>query len=354
MAHTTTGPLEAIYRRVASLHGALYRSGLLRRQSLDLFTVSVGGLRFGGAGKTPLVQLLARPTDAILSRGYGGRVRGAASVALGEGTSGAPWARPVSVDGRVRPAREWSAWLGDEPALLAASLPGVPVGVCPDRAAAARLVLAGADPRRFLLDDGFSHHRLARDVDLVVIPVAGGGGGPGPVPGPQREGDAALARADALVLLNDGAAELDDGAAVGAGSALAFSGPLAVVRRTVTGLWRWPDGGAAGPEELAGSTLFPVCGVGRPDSFRRLVAGLPGVRVLEGRAFGDHHRFGAGELVRVEADARREGADAVVSTVKDAMRLPADWTPSLPWWIVEAALVWERGRESIEEVVPPP
>jgi tetraacyldisaccharide-1-P 4'-kinase len=354
MAYTTTGPLEALYQRVASLHGALYRSGLLRRQALDRFTVSVGGLRFGGAGKTPLVRLLARPTDAILTRGYGGRVRGAPHVARGEGTDGAPWARPVSVGGHVRPARDWSAQLGDEPALLAAALPGIPVGVCPDRAAAARAIVGDADPHRFVLDDGFSHHRLGRDADLVVIPVNARGEGLGPVRGRQREGDAALARADGLVLLHDGVAGLDSVAADRAGSELAFRGPLGIVRRSVSGVWRWPDGEAAGPADLARCTLFPICAIGRPDSFRRLVEGFPGARVLEGRAYRDHHRFGAHELARDEATARDLGADAVVSTVKDAMRLPADWTPSLPWWIVEAALVWDRGRESIEEVVTPP
>jgi tetraacyldisaccharide 4'-kinase len=228
------------------------------------------------------------------------------------------------------------------------------VGVCPDRAAAASAIVGDADPHRFLLDDGFSHHKLRRDADLVVIPVTARGEGVGPVPGRQREEDAALARADGLVLLHDGAAELDSGAADGAGSALAFDGPLGIVRRSVSGLWRWPDGEAAGPADLAECTLFPVCAIGRPDSFRQLVEGFPGARVLAGRAYRDHHRFAAHELARDEATARDLGADAVVSTVKDAMRLPADWTPSLPWWIVEAALVWDRGRESIEEVVSPP
>ncbi len=348
-----SGPLEALYQRVASLHGGLFRAGLLPRQRLDRFTVSVGALRFGGAGKTPLVQDLARPDDAILTRGYGGRRRGPCTV-VGEADDGAPWQRPLTLDGERRSAGGWSAEIGDEAALLAAALPGVVLGIGADRAAAARAVTRRASPRRFLLDDGFSHHRLRRDADLVVIPVVGEGADLRPAAGPRREGEGALTRASGLVLVHDGRGPVDLERAPALAAIRAFAGPVGAVRRRLARVWRWPDGGRGGVDELAGRALFPVCAIGRPEGLEATLGALPDTRIVGGRWFRDHHRFKSAELAAAEVDARAAGADAVVSTIKDAVRLPPDWTPSLPWWIVDAALEWERGRELIEEAVSAP
>ncbi len=354
MDETAPGLLELLYQRAAALHGGLYRSGLLRRQALDRFTVSVGGLRFGGAGKTPAVQLLAGPGDAILTRGYGGRSLATPRVAVGEGGDGAPWMRTVAVDGEVRQARDWSGELGDEPALLAATLPAVPVGIHADRAAAAIQVLASHDPRRFLLDDGFSHHRLARDVDLTVLPVREVGSELLLVPGRQREGPASLRRAAALMLLLEGDEHPSPDAVETLREILPCRGPAALVRRLVTSLWRFPQGENAPADTVRGRRALTVAAIGRPPSFQRVVDVQLGVQRVGQRTFRDHHRFSPGELEDVDREARRLGAEIVVSTPKDAIRLPRDWTPSLPWWIVDTALAWDRGREAIEGVVSAP
>lgn len=345
---------ELLYQKAAGVHGGLYRRGVLPRSSLDRFTVSVGALRFGGAGKTPLVQELAGPDDAVLIRGYGGRGATEPRVALGEGGDGPPWQRPVRVGDQVRPAREWSRELGDEAALLAAVLPGTPVGVCPDRGAAAAVILADHDPGRFLLDDGFSHHPSHRDVDLVVVPVEEDGGRLYPIPGRHREPWSALERAHALVLLSDGIAPAREGAFDRLVADLAFGGVAALVRRLVTALLCFPGGEGASVDALKGQRVFTACALGRPDSLREVATGQLGVQVAGGRAFRDHHRFDADDLLAVEREATDAGAGAVISTPKDAVRMPAGWTPSLPWWIVEASLTWDRGHRALEEVVAAP
>lgn len=354
MSNGAPSLFERLYQRAARVHGGLYRRGVLRRSSLDRFTVSVGALRFGGAGKTPLVQELAGSDDAVLIRGYGGEVGAEPRVATGEGDDGPPWQRALRVGDEVKPAREWSRELGDEATLLAAALPGIPVGVCPDRRAAATAILARHAPRRFLLDDGFSHHRLRRDADLVVVPVEEDRGRLYPIPGHHREPWSALDRADALVLLSGENAPPRDGVFEALVEALAYGGVTALVRREVTALWGFQGGERVPTDTLRGCRVATVCAVGRPRSVSQIATGPLGARVAAEHAFRDHKRFTADDLARVENACIDAGATAVVSTLKDAVRVPLDWTPSLPWWIVEASLTWDRGQSALEEVVAPP
>jgi len=260
----------------------------------------------------------------------------------------------VAVAGDRRPACDWSEELGDEAAMLAALLPGVPVGIGPDRVAAAHAILDRYDPRRFLLDDGFSHHRLERDADVVVVPVHHDMGKYSPDAGPRREDWSALRRAQALVLLSD-----EDFADVD----VVFERTLAVttlelvtalVRREVVCLWSYPGGDRAEPRELQGRRIYAACALGRPDSLGWLARRHLGADVVGSRNFRDHRRFTAADLEQVEEEASARGASAVLSTLKDAVRLPRDWTPSLPWWIVEASLVWDRGRDALEKEITKP
>jgi tetraacyldisaccharide 4'-kinase len=146
-------PFSLVYGSLAAIHRWLYSAGILRKKKLPRPVVSVGNLTVGGGGKTPLVIWLAsalrdrgfRP--AILSRGYG--------------RSGS---QPALVDAR----QPWRL-AGDEPFLMASRLDGIPVAVAPDRYEAGLEVLREHEVDLFILDDGFQHRKLERDLDIVVV-----------------------------------------------------------------------------------------------------------------------------------------------------------------------------------------
>ena len=180
-------PLSFLYGQAVEARAGLYASGTLRVHRLAAPVISVGNLTFGGTGKTPFVEFLARRMrfegyrPAILSRGYGRRSRGVVVVSVGEG--------PLV-------AAEIG---GDEPVALAARLPGVAV-VVGERRVAAGEVAALLNTDLFLLDDGFQHLALARDVNLLLLdskdPFGGGKLFPA---GRLREPLAAIERADAII-----------------------------------------------------------------------------------------------------------------------------------------------------------
>ncbi|HUL75848.1 MAG TPA: tetraacyldisaccharide 4'-kinase [Vicinamibacteria bacterium] len=293
--------LGVAFGALGSLRVAAYRRGLVPRSHLAGPVVSVGNLGVGGSGKTPVVARVAeilrdagRPV-AVLSRGYGGSFRGEALV--------------VS-DGAAVLAGADEA--GDEPVMLARDLPGVVVAVGPRRDAVGRAVEARFGPRVHVLDDGFQHLRLERDLDLVCLDVRDLDDRPMPA-GRLREWPSALFRADAFLLTRLEVASEEELAALEArlGPARTFR----VARRT-TG-WRT----LAGAPAAAPASAFLLAAIARPERFERDVTGC-GVAVVGRAFFRDHHRFRAADLAGVRTDARAAGADAIATTAKDAVRLP--------------------------------
>jgi tetraacyldisaccharide 4'-kinase len=300
--------LGSAFGAAASLRVAAYRRGLLPRARLSGPVVSVGNLGVGGSGKTPVVARVAEilrdagEPVSVLSRGYGGRFRGEALV--------------VS-DGATVLAG--AAEAGDEPVMLARALPGVVVAVGPRRDAVGRAVEARFGRRVHVLDDGFQHLRLERDLDLVCLDVGDLEDRPMPA-GRLRERPSALARADLVLLTRIEAASESDLRALEArlGPERSFR-----VARRVAG-WTTLDGAAAAPPARA----FLLAAIARPERFERDVAGC-GVDVLGRAFFRDHHRYRADELAEAAAKARAAGADAIVTTAKDAVRLEGASPPGL-------------------------
>jgi tetraacyldisaccharide 4'-kinase len=286
-------PLAALFGAVAALRSRLYRLGLRRAVRLQGPVISVGNLSVGGSGKTPAVALVAELLRdaglpvAILSRGYGGSFRGDALL-VSDGTS-------VTAD---------AAEAGDEPVMLARSLPGVVVAVGRRRDVVGRMVEARFGRRVHVLDDGFQHLRLARDLDVVCVDASDLRDRPLPA-GRLREWPAALRRAD--VVLTQGDVSLPAGA-----TALALP-----VSRRVLGFF--DRGGRSVP---APQRPFLFAAIARPERFdadvRRLVPAVMGSRF-----FRDHHSFDAAQIAVLVRQAREAGADALVTTEKDAVRLPA-------------------------------
>ena len=310
------GLLGRAFGAAAALRVEAYRRGLLARTHLQGPVISVGNLSVGGSGKTPVVAYLAaRVRDAglpvaILSRGYRGSFRGEALI--------------VADGDRILANAEAA---GDEPLMLARRLEGVVVAVGRRRALVGQAVEAQFGRRVHILDDGFQHLRLARDLNVLCLDLRDLGDQPLPA-GRLRERPAAAARADLVLITGpDGASPEQTAGSVDA------LGPerTHLVRRRPLGFF-----------DLAGTVATPplrpylFAGIARPERFladaQTLVGALAGRRF-----FRDHHAFAAQDLREIADEATRLGADALVTTEKDKERLPAAST-SLPILVLRSEI----------------
>lgn len=330
---------EGLFRLGSGLRGALYARGLLRAAQAAAPVVSVGNLAVGGAGKTPVAiavagRLRARGrTVAVLSRGYGAVRRDARVVADG---------RRVLLS---------AAEGGDEPVLVARRLPGVRVLCGPRRSALAATAVERLGADALLLDDGFQHRALRRDLDVVVLDAGNPFGNGHLLPrGPNREPPSALGRAGLVWLSRADRAGPE------------ALGRLRALSRETTG--RDPveskhevvdvvDAALArslGREALRGRRVLALSGLARPGSFRATLEAL-GAEVALERVFPDHHRFSEGEIAAVLAEAARGGCDAVATTEKDAVRFPVDPVGGPPVAVVRIAATVTAGAAALEEAL---
>lgn len=274
------------------------------------FVLSVGNLTVGGTGKTPAAMMLARWAVkegyrvAVLSRGYGGAYRGETLEVT---------------DGHNIQAGPLEA--GDEPYLMASRLEGVPVILARSR------YLAGLHARRrfnsnfFILDDGFQHLSLKRDLDLILMDAGRPLGNGHLLPwGPLREPVAHLTRADAYLLTKGSASEvLEDRWPLRLKEE--FRAKPVFSSRQRPERVHFPNRREDhDPEYLTGRRILAFAGIARPDRFRSTLEGL-GAEVLFYQVFPDHHQFSAGELRELADLKDRLRADCVMTTEKDWVRL---------------------------------
>lgn len=279
----------------------------------------------GGTGKTPVVAALAEwllrqhETPAILSRGYG-RQR-------------APEGVVVVSDGQRILAGVDTA--GDEPLMLARTLHGAIVVVAEDRSLAGALAERKLGATVHLLDDGFQHLRLARAIDVLVTSRGEIPGGRVIPFGRLREPASAAARADAVVVV-----DVDLADAQAEGWALGISQAVAA-RRTLA------------RAEGEARTVFAIAGIGRPEQF---FAGLrqAGFAVAGTMAFRDHHRYTHADVRRIARAAQASGAETVVTTMKDLVRL--ETLETLPFALEPIAMSltfdgWEVLTATVQEAM---
>lgn len=303
---------STLYGAAATWRRTWYARDPNRRRRLGRPVISVGNLRVGGSGKTPVVACLARllaargETPAILSRGY-------ARENASDGVT-------VVSDGRRVLATLDRA--GDEPLMLARALPGIPVVVGNDRYVSGRLAERQLGATVHLLDDGFQHLALARDVDLVLASEADLDDRLLPA-GRLREPLRAASSADALLSPANPEALRRLASALGVATAFRVISTLVEPR---------PLARSAGAPPGPGVPIFGVAGIARPDRFFTdlQAAGHPLAGTL---AFRDHHRYSRADVERIERAARHVGAAAVMTTEKDAVRLEA-LPLSLPFFVI--------------------
>jgi tetraacyldisaccharide 4'-kinase len=308
-ASVALSPLAALFRLGVLCRRLAFKIGARRAERVGAPVVSIGNVTVGGTGKTPAALWLAtrlaeaghRP--AIVSRGYGGALQGRilraapAGRAAGEGEGGI-------------------AEVGDEAVLLAERFPG-PVVCGVDRVAAARLAIERHGADAIVLDDGFQHWRLHRDLDIVLIDGAAGIGNGSVLPaGPLREPLSALRRAGAIVRTKGSAAAgLAERLGAVAPDTPVFAADL-TARATVAAL----DGALVERPlgDLVGRRVVTVSGLAQPQSFYDLLGQLE-VRPVAVLEFPDHHDYAAADWQRINHAAH--GADLVVCTEKDLVKL---------------------------------
>jgi tetraacyldisaccharide 4'-kinase len=300
--HRTTlvlGPLSVLYGSIARSRRRGYTSHPERQRRLRQPVISVGNISVGGSGKTPAVAHIARlliaagERPAILTRGYRRR----------EATDG------VLVVSDGRRIRADLPRAGDEPLMLARALPGAGVFVSADRHLAGLLAERRFNCSVHLLDDGFQHVQLHRDIDIVLVTPEDLHDRVLPA-GRLREELPALARADAIVVNADGDVDAQ---------AVAAQTGVAAVFQATTRLGALHLAAGAGPFDVAHKVLA-LAGIARPRRFFDLLA-ASGWRVVGEMAFADHHWFTRSDLDRIVRAVRDGGAEFVVTTEKDLVRL---------------------------------
>jgi tetraacyldisaccharide 4'-kinase len=302
-------PAEAGYAAVVAARNEAYDRGWLRSERVDVPVISIGNVSVGGAGKTPFAAWVAR---RLLGWGH-------------------------------RPAIALRGYGEDEILLHRELNPDVPVFRGKRRVEAAReAAAAGCDV--VVLDDAFQHRALARDLDLVLVPVEGWEPRPRLVPrGPWREGPQALARADAIVLTRK-SADAARAATVEREVARMHPGkPIIRCALLPSRLAPLHGGAAMDVDALAGRRVLAVSALAVPEPFIQHLR-QAGAEV-QAATYPDHHPFSSADAAEIMA---RATGRTVVMTHKDAVKLRTLLSPSTPVYVLEQSVAMESGMDALE------
>jgi tetraacyldisaccharide 4'-kinase len=308
------------YGWATQLRNRAYDRGWKAVVRADVPVVSVGNLTVGGTGKTPCVEYLARF--------YRGQERRVAILSRGYGAQSGP---------------------NDEALLLEENLPDVPHLQGADRAALARIAVEELESELLVLDDGYQHRRLARDLDLVIVDATEPWGHGHLLPrGLLREHLQGLARAHVVLL-----SRCDQASAERRREIQGVVGRLApsaiwVETRHRPREWLNSDGAALSPAELLGRPAVAFCGVGNPAAFQRTLEDL-GMRLHEFRAFADHHAYSRADVEELRSWARRQVPGCVVvTTQKDLVKVRLSRLDDRELWALRIDLEVCAGQEALD------
>ena len=312
-------PLSLPYGLLALLRAGAYRKGILRQRRLPGVVISIGNLTVGGTGKTPMVLWIADrllsegKTVGILTRGYRGKTVGASAKT--SQTTASP--RVISTSDEVQLLQ---SRLGER----------VLLGVGADRYKSG-LALAGGGVNWFILDDGFQHLPLARNVDIVLIDASKPFGGGHLLPaGRLREPRTALDRADLIVITRSNHVPAIESVVRRYSDA-----PIFYAHTELASIYS-PAHPQFTASEARSKTFFAFCGIGNPAAF---IVDLRdwGFQIVGHRFFPDHHRFSESDIAEIEKQARKLGATALICTEKDKFNL-TEPPPSMDLWICSISL----------------
>jgi tetraacyldisaccharide 4'-kinase len=305
-----------LYELAVRLRVAAYETSYLKPRTLAAAVISIGNITLGGTGKTPVVEYIARYLKeqyhrvAILTRGYGRASEG--RRVLNEPGTG-------QRDGQQE--QKLHSEFGDEPLMLARSLEEVPIIIDSDRYEAGRFAEREYGSQALILDDGYQHLALARDLNILLIDATDPFGGFEMLPfGRLREPLYGIKRAD-LVIITRADRPFDQGQTLGI--IRYFCGesvPVLYLYSSITQLRHVATGELYEADMFSGWNVSLLCGIGNPRAFSEDIL-QAGMNITSERFFADHHAFTQEDIDRVLLSASEQGADAIVTTEKDAVRL---------------------------------
>ncbi|MBI3615062.1 MAG: tetraacyldisaccharide 4'-kinase [Candidatus Omnitrophica bacterium] len=308
------------YRVILSGIGILYRRGILKTHRLPVPVVSVGNLTWGGTGKTPFVMQLTKSLQekgrapAVLTRGYG----------------------------------------PDETRLLTERLQPIPVLVGPDRITTGNRAIQEFGADLLVLDDGYQQWRLRKDLEILLVDSTAPFGNGHLLPwGSLREPRAAASRANLIVVTK---ADLNPNGLNGLEAELRRlnpSAPIFFARYKPLRLWEWPSGKKIPLGQIKTERICSLAGIARPESFEASLEAL-GAGIAMKYRVGDHHPYTVGEMVRLMTRCQRHGIRRIVTTAKDAVRIPNSLLETvgpdlkgLEFWVLEVELEFEPDESEL-------
>lgn len=327
-------PLSLLYRLIIFLRNKGYDWKIFHSWKLPCSVICVGNITVGGTGKTPVVEFLAKylietghNRVAILSRGYKRESSGTVIVSDGKNLLTS------------------AKYAGDEPFLLASRLQSVPVVVDEDRVRGGKTICSRFQPDFIILDDGYQHRRLIRDVNIAVVNEAAGLGNGRLLPaGPLREPLSALKRAD-LIWVNQKHPGTE-WANFPRGILKYLNRPIIFSDYQPDALIAIPSGKKYKPQFLHQKRVVAFSGIANPDRFMKLLSLFP-VKALKLIPFKDHHVFTPADFEKVQNAVNEMKADIIVTTEKDFTRIPLEISLSIPLYYLKIELRVTRGIEQL-------
>ena len=347
LLHVLKG-LSYLFLMVVSIRYFLYRTGLLRRYPLGTQVISIGNVTAGGTGKTPVTEIFARTLAAegrkvaILSRGYRRKE--------------APWwqrlftqviEKPLVVSDGRRVLLD-SATGGDEPYMLASNLPGVAVVVDRNRVKAGRYAVNRLGCDTLILDDGFQYQKLKHSIEVVLVDSTNPFGNGNLLPrGILREPVRNLKRADIIFLTKcrgDVSAVKEEIRRYNTTAEIVECNHTPKVMKDVWSREEFPL------DWLRDKTVCTLSGIASPKGFENSLRHL-GAKVVWCERYADHHRYDASEALYALNRTADMGADALVTTEKDAVRFPRLETAPVKCLYLRIAIEILVGGESFTQLI---
>ena len=340
--------ISCIFAAIVALRYFLYRVGLKRRHPLGIQVISIGNVTAGGTGKTPVTEIFARTLAAegrkvaILSRGYRRKE--------------APWWQRLFTDVISPPlvvsdgkhVLLASATGGDEPYMLASNLPGVAVVVDRDRVKAGRYAIKRLGCDTIILDDGFQYQKLKHSIEVVLVDSTNPFGNGNMLPrGILREPVRHLKRADIIFLTKcrgDVSAVVQE---IRKYNKTAEIVECTHAPKSLKDVWSREEFPLTW---LEGKTTCTLSGIASPKGFENSLRHL-GAKVVWCERYADHHSYDSSEILYALTRTADMGADALVTTEKDAVRFPRFETSPVRCLSLRIAIEILRGRESFQDVV---
>jgi tetraacyldisaccharide 4'-kinase len=330
------------YALVIRLRNFLYDKGGLKAHKVNAKVISIGNITVGGTGKTPLVVWLCNTISqkskvksqkcgcAILTRGYKTHTQTRGTRDEGRGTRDSSFAAAPDKSGLLRRMDEGRETKIDELAILAECCPQAKVIVNPDRVAGAVEAITKFGAKVLIMDDGFQHRRLHRNLDIVTIDATCPFGYGRMLPaGLLREPITSLKRADAIVItrceqvheteismLEEKLREVNQDIII----ARSIHRPICA---------KFADGKEIGIEQLKEKKTFAFCGIGNPQAFLGTIKST-GAELVGSKIYDDHHHYSPEDLTCIYEQARAIKADLILTTQKDWSKIIGDFRFSIP------------------------